>query len=416
MSFLALDTSGVVCVLALAEDNGAGAGGSACLKANARCPVRLLGEVDGLPDTQWPDFRRHDGVRGGSGSRLVYGRAGRRDNGENAGAGDRQAAGGNRDIGCLRAEFSAAGTVCPARAAVAPRRSVRGFVPRRGVLGVAVCGIAGGGPRQGWKRRGALLCGDVAALPDWRGPALHQGWTPPEGLAQIAARRLQNADTDDFLSLVPLYVVAPSISTPKASIPESQYAESCAMTVLGRYLPFDQVAGDYDLTRVIPPAQTEEIVRRLGRETHLERGGLLLDAGVGTGRLAVPLAKLYPAQVIGADVSLPMMGRIAAKAAPDILSLTQADLQRLPFADGAFSGVLMVHILHLIERWPLVLAEAKRVLAPRSGVLFLGMERGGRSVLVDFYLERARARAGFRRKPRHGGPVSGPVAAAPPGA
>ena len=63
---------------------------------------------------------------------------------------------------------------------------------------------------------GALLCGDTAALPSWRGPALHQGWTPPEGLAQIAARRLQNGDTDDFLSLVPLYVVAPSISTPKS--------------------------------------------------------------------------------------------------------------------------------------------------------------------------------------------------------
>ena len=164
------------------------------------------------------------------------------------------------------------------------------------------------------------------------------------------------------------------------------------MTVLGRFLSFDQVAGDYDLTRVIPPVQTEEIVRRLGREAHLERGGLLLDAGVGTGRLAVPLAKLFPAQVIGADVSLPMMGQIAAKAAPGALLLAQADLQRLPFANGAFQGVLLVHILHLIERWPLVLAEAKRVLVPRSGVLFLGMERGGRSVLVDFYLERARAR------------------------
>lgn len=164
------------------------------------------------------------------------------------------------------------------------------------------------------------------------------------------------------------------------------------MTVLGRFLSFDRVAGEYDLTRVIPPVQTGEIVQRLGREAHLERGGLLLDAGVGTGRLAVPLAKLYPAQVVGVDVSLPMMGQIAAKSAPGALPLAQADLQRLPFADGVLSGVLMVHILHLIERWPLVLAEAKRVLVPRAGVLFLGMERGSRSVLVDFYLERARAR------------------------
>ncbi len=160
----------------------------------------------------------------------------------------------------------------------------------------------------------------------------------------------------------------------------------------GRFLSFDRVAGDYDQTRVMPPAQMDQIVRLLGREAHLERGGLFLDAGVGTGRFAAPLAGLYPSRVIGADVSLPMMAQIAAKSAPGELRLAQADLQRLPFRTGAFSGVLMVHILHLMERWPLALAEARRVLVPKSGVLFLGIETGGRSVLVDFYFGRARAR------------------------
>ena len=159
----------------------------------------------------------------------------------------------------------------------------------------------------------------------------------------------------------------------------------------GRYLAFDQVAGDYDQTRVIPDAQMEDIVRRLGREAHLERGGLFLDAGVGTGRFAAPLARLYPAQIIGADISLPMMRQVAAKSPSSALPLAQADLQRLPFPRGAFQGVLLVHILHLIERWPQVLSEVRRVLAP-SGVLFLGIELGGRSVLIDFYFGRARAR------------------------
>lgn len=160
----------------------------------------------------------------------------------------------------------------------------------------------------------------------------------------------------------------------------------------GRFLSFDPVAADYDQTRVIPDAQMEQIVRLLGRETHLERGGLFLDAGVGTGRFAAPLARLYPGQVVGADVSLPMMAQIAAKSAPGELALTQADLQRLPFRSGVFSGVLMVHILHLLERWPLALSEARRVLVPKTGILFLGIETGGRSTLVDFYFERARAR------------------------
>ena len=163
------------------------------------------------------------------------------------------------------------------------------------------------------------------------------------------------------------------------------------MTTLGRYLSFDQVANDYDQTRVIPAPQMEDIVRLLGREAKLERGGLFLDAGVGTGRFAAPLARLYPSQVVGTDISLPMMRQIASKAAPSALPLTLADLQRLPFRSGAFQGALLVHILHLIERWPRVLAEVKRVLAP-SGVLFLGIELGGRSALIDFYFERARAR------------------------
>ena len=164
------------------------------------------------------------------------------------------------------------------------------------------------------------------------------------------------------------------------------------MMTPGRYLSFDQVAGDYDQTRVVPPGPMEEIVRLLGREAKLEQGGLFLDAGVGTGRFAAPLAHLYPSQIVGADISHAMMNQIAAKCAPGSVSLAQADLQRLPFRNGAFQGVLMVHILHLIERWPLALAEVRRILVPKTGVLFLGIELGGRSILVDFYFERARAR------------------------
>ncbi len=160
----------------------------------------------------------------------------------------------------------------------------------------------------------------------------------------------------------------------------------------GRYLSFDTVAGAYDRTRIIPDTHLEEAARILSRECRLEQGGLFLDAGVGTGRFAAPLARRHPGQIIGADIAPAMMGRIAAKVLPDTLSLVQADLQRLPFRRGVFGGVLLVHILQLIEQWKLVLQEMRRVLVPRSGSLFLGVEQGGRSLLVDFYYERARAR------------------------
>ncbi len=160
----------------------------------------------------------------------------------------------------------------------------------------------------------------------------------------------------------------------------------------GRYLSFDPVAAEYDRTRVIPETHLEEATRIITHECHLERGGLFLDAGVGTGRFAAPLARRHPGQVIGADIAPAMMERIGAKALPGSLSLVQTDLQRLPFRRGVFEGVLLVHILQLIEQWKLVLQEMRRVLVPRVGSLLLGVEQGGRSILVDFYYERARAR------------------------
>ena len=161
---------------------------------------------------------------------------------------------------------------------------------------------------------------------------------------------------------------------------------------LGRFLSFESVAGDYDQTRVIPGKQLEEISRIIAREIHLERGGLFLDAGVGTGRFAAPLARSHPGQIVGLDVAPAMLAQVRDKALPRSLSLAQADLRRLPFRAGIFSGALLVHILHLIEDWTRVLREIRRTLLPRTGVLFLGGEQGGRSLLVDFYYERARAR------------------------
>jgi ubiquinone/menaquinone biosynthesis C-methylase UbiE len=158
---------------------------------------------------------------------------------------------------------------------------------------------------------------------------------------------------------------------------------------LGRYLSFDSVADVYDATRVIPAGTCEDIARLSAETAGLRSGGLFLDAGVGTGRFAAPLGRRFPGQIVGADISLPMMRRAEAKAAPGLFALVNADLQRLPFRAGAFRGALIVHILHLIERWTLVIDELRRVLLPH-GVLLLGSEQGGRSLLVDFYYTRAR--------------------------
>lgn len=160
----------------------------------------------------------------------------------------------------------------------------------------------------------------------------------------------------------------------------------------GRFLSFDSVAAEYDRTRVIPPAILDDIARTCAREARLSRGGLFLDAAVGTGRFAVPLARLHPGQIVGTDISPAMLALAQQKSSQANLTLIQGDVQRLPFQEGVFAGALVVHLLHLVEQWRRVLDELRRIIAPKRGVLLLGGEQGGRSALVEMYYERARSR------------------------
>jgi SAM-dependent methyltransferase len=130
---------------------------------------------------------------------------------------------------------------------------------------------------------------------------------------------------------------------------------------------FDRLAAVYDASRgELEPA----VVDALRRE--LERRGVrrLVEVGVGTGRVAAPLAAagLY---VAGADLSYAMLGRARAKG---LDRLVRASGYRLPFRDGRLDAALFVHVLHLLDDPGRVFAEAKRV--GRLGC-FAVLETGG---------------------------------------
>ncbi len=91
----------------------------------------------------------------------------------------------------------------------------------------------------------------------------------------------------------------------------------------------------------------------------------MLDVGAGTGLVTVPLARTG-ASTTGIDLSEGMLQRLGAKALEEGMSipLAVADATALPFADDAFDGLVMRHVLHLIHDWRGVLTEAVRVLQP----------------------------------------------------
>jgi ubiquinone/menaquinone biosynthesis C-methylase UbiE len=102
---------------------------------------------------------------------------------------------------------------------------------------------------------------------------------------------------------------------------------------------FDRIAPIYDDTRRPPTREELNALAEL-------LGGCrtVLDAGVGTGRFAVPLrARRF--EIIGADISLGMMRRARDKG---ISTLVRADVCHLPLSDKAVDATFMSHVLQFI--------------------------------------------------------------------
>ncbi len=143
---------------------------------------------------------------------------------------------------------------------------------------------------------------------------------------------------------------------------------------------FDAVAADYDSSRYLPPEAQAQASRLIRDTAGLGAGDVLLDAGIGTGRFALPLARLG-IHVIGVDISERMLAQLQAKRDAAIaeqgklrLACVRGDLRALPLRGQAAKAVLMVHILHLITDWQQALREVRRALVP-DGTLLLAWER-----------------------------------------
>jgi len=126
---------------------------------------------------------------------------------------------------------------------------------------------------------------------------------------------------------------------------------------------FDRAAEFYDATRGFPPGVEARVAALVASAGALGTSSRVLEIGIGTGRIAVPLAQ-YVRQVAGVDLSAAMLAQLAAKRGASCIDPVRADASRLPFADACFDAVLGVHVFHLIPRWREALAEVARVLRP----------------------------------------------------
>ena len=167
---------------------------------------------------------------------------------------------------------------------------------------------------------------------------------------------------------------------------------------------FDRATGFYDRTRALAPATMHAVMTLL--EAELAGRAPVLEPGVGTGRMALPLAAAG-VDVVGLDLSGPMLRELVAKRDGDgRVPLVRGDATRLPFPTGAFGGAYVVHLLHLVPGWARIVAELARVVRPGGVVLVdMGSPGGGVAHEINARFERA---AGIER--RHPGLMDGPQA------
>jgi ubiquinone/menaquinone biosynthesis C-methylase UbiE len=150
---------------------------------------------------------------------------------------------------------------------------------------------------------------------------------------------------------------------------------------LSASIAFDRAAGYYDETRGFPPGEEIHIAELFRRAGNLTGTSRVLDVGVGTGRIALPLAA-HVRSVAGIDLARPMLDRLRAKQRGEPVYPVQGDATWLPFPNGLFDAVVAAHVFHLIPGWQDALREIVRVLRP-GGVLLKGWNDNWRGTTRD---------------------------------
>ncbi|MAU09222.1 MAG: hypothetical protein CL607_05325 [Anaerolineaceae bacterium] len=131
---------------------------------------------------------------------------------------------------------------------------------------------------------------------------------------------------------------------------------------------FDRAADFYDATRAFPDSVAERVGPFLAEATQLSGDESVLEVGIGTGRIALPLAP-FVSSIYGADISLKMLQRLVEKRGDEEVFPAIGDAHTLPYAENSFDVVLVTHVFHLVEDPVAVLAEIGRVLKPDGFLL-----------------------------------------------
>jgi len=131
---------------------------------------------------------------------------------------------------------------------------------------------------------------------------------------------------------------------------------------------FNRAADYYDATRGFPDGVAPQIGQFIAESASLSTNDNLLEIGIGTGRISLPLVS-YVNMIAGVDISLEMMKVLLTKRDSRHVLPVLADGHELPYTSDCFDAVLIVHVLHLVPEPVRILNDVKRVLKPGGHLL-----------------------------------------------
>ena len=136
----------------------------------------------------------------------------------------------------------------------------------------------------------------------------------------------------------------------------------------------------YDVLNLVVPYQ--ELLQGIIKETDIREGDLVLDAGGGTGNLALILEK-QGAKVINLDFSQEAL-EIHKKKNPHGQMILHNLTQKLPFPDNKFDKVISNNTLYNLPREKRLetMLELKRVLKPKGKIVLSNIHKGFRPIKI----------------------------------
>lgn len=156
---------------------------------------------------------------------------------------------------------------------------------------------------------------------------------------------------------------------------------------------FDYVHGYSDREALRLNDQADTLDDLIHHDTRFPASSLILEAGCGVGAQTKIIAPLNPdSHVVSIDVSADSVAEaralIESLGIPNV-RFQQADIFSLPFADGAFDGIVVCFVLEHLSSPEQALLELKRVLKPGGTLMAIEGDHGS----TFFYPDSPDARA-----------------------